>query len=176
MITVLWRWLTVTFMNFIGPLLWKRTRVWQRWPGCSLARVRVQPSRDEVCIPYSHSRQNNNTEIIRSCSTRKTSARLQSYDRQALRCLCTESSKPYYITTPIFYVNASPHIGHVHSAVTADCLHRYKLLKRHNSRFATGMSLCSAWLKLSHMCPWSTKAVISSTCIFVAISNNTLYG
>ncbi len=77
MITVLWHWLTVTFMNFIGPLLWKRTRVWQRWPGCSLARVRVQPSRDEVCILYSHSRQNNNTEIIRSCSTRKTSARLQ---------------------------------------------------------------------------------------------------
>ncbi|KAF4104634.1 hypothetical protein G5714_013965 [Onychostoma macrolepis] len=60
------------------------------------------------------------------------------YDRQALRCFCTESSKPYYITTPIFYVNASPHIGHVHSAVTADCLHRYKLLKGYNSRFATG--------------------------------------
>ncbi len=27
-----------------------------------------------------------------------------------------------------------------------------------------------------HMCPWSTKAVISSTAIFVAITNNTLYG
>ncbi len=25
------------------------------------------------------------------------------------------------------------------------------------------------------MCPWSTKAVISSTAIFVAIDNNTLY-
>ncbi len=25
-------------------------------------------------------------------------------------------------------------------------------------------------------CPWSTKAVISSTAIFVAIANNTLYG
>ncbi|KAL0175603.1 hypothetical protein M9458_027933 [Cirrhinus mrigala] len=57
---------------------------------------------------------------------------------QALRRFCTESSKPYYITTPIFYVNASPHIGHVYSAVTADCLHRYKLLKGYNSRFATG--------------------------------------
>ncbi len=26
------------------------------------------------------------------------------------------------------------------------------------------------------MCPWSTKAVISNTGIFVAIDNNTLYG
>ncbi|KAI2656711.1 Methionine--tRNA ligase, mitochondrial [Labeo rohita] len=57
---------------------------------------------------------------------------------QASRCFCTKSSKPYYITTPIFYVNASPHIGHVYSAVTADCLHRYKLLKGYTSRFATG--------------------------------------
>ncbi|XP_067241118.1 methionine--tRNA ligase, mitochondrial [Chanodichthys erythropterus] len=60
---------------------------------------------------------------------------------QALRCFCTDhsqSSKPYYITTPIFYVNASPHIGHVYSAVTADCLHRFKLLQGYNSRISTG--------------------------------------
>ncbi|XP_021329980.2 methionine--tRNA ligase, mitochondrial [Danio rerio] len=50
----------------------------------------------------------------------------------------SQSPKAYYITTPIFYVNAAPHIGHVYSAVTADCLHRYKLLQRYNSRLATG--------------------------------------
>ncbi|KAM9513750.1 methionine--tRNA ligase, mitochondrial isoform 2-T2 [Salvelinus alpinus] len=44
----------------------------------------------------------------------------------------------YYITTPIFYVNAAPHIGHLYSAVTADYLHRYKLLQGFNSRFVTG--------------------------------------
>ncbi len=27
-----------------------------------------------------------------------------------------------------------------------------------------------------YMCPWSTKAVLSNTGIFVAIANNTLYG
>lgn len=61
--------------------------------------------------------------------------------RPVLRCKCTDSQsfKPHYITTPIFYVNASPHIGHVYSAVTADCLHRYKLLKGYDSRLATGM-------------------------------------
>lgn len=44
----------------------------------------------------------------------------------------------HYLTTPIFYVNASPHLGHLYSAVTADCLHRYKVLQGFNSRFATG--------------------------------------
>ncbi|XP_041847060.1 methionine--tRNA ligase, mitochondrial [Melanotaenia boesemani] len=49
-----------------------------------------------------------------------------------------QDEKSYYITTPIFYVNASPHLGHLYSAVIADCLHRYKLLQGFNSRFATG--------------------------------------
>jgi methionyl-tRNA synthetase len=33
--------------------------------------------------------------------------------------------KPYYITTPIFYVNAAPHIGHLHTMVLADVLKRW---------------------------------------------------
>ncbi|CBQ72583.1 probable METHIONYL-TRNA SYNTHETASE, mitochondrial [Sporisorium reilianum SRZ2] len=33
--------------------------------------------------------------------------------------------KPYYVTTPIFYVNADPHIGHLYSDVIADVLVRY---------------------------------------------------
>lgn len=49
-----------------------------------------------------------------------------------------KEDKSYYITTPIFYVNASPHLGHLYSAVIADCFHRYKLLKGFNSKFATG--------------------------------------
>lgn len=38
--------------------------------------------------------------------------------------------KPYYITTPIFYVNANPHVGHLHSCVVADVLARYHNLRR----------------------------------------------
>ncbi|XP_035525024.1 methionine--tRNA ligase, mitochondrial [Morone saxatilis] len=49
-----------------------------------------------------------------------------------------KDDRSYYITTPIFYVNAAPHLGHLYSAVMADCLHRYKLLKGFNSKFATG--------------------------------------
>ncbi|XP_023253752.1 methionine--tRNA ligase, mitochondrial [Seriola lalandi dorsalis] len=49
-----------------------------------------------------------------------------------------KDERSYYITTPIFYVNASPHLGHLYSAVIADCLHRYKLLQGFNSKFSTG--------------------------------------
>jgi len=41
------------------------------------------------------------------------------------------TSKPYYVTTPIFYVNAEPHMGHLHSCVLADVLARYAQLRRH---------------------------------------------
>lgn len=37
--------------------------------------------------------------------------------------------RPYYITTPIFYVNAAPHVGHLYSIVLADVLKRWQVLK-----------------------------------------------
>ncbi|KIY43798.1 hypothetical protein FISHEDRAFT_77731 [Fistulina hepatica ATCC 64428] len=36
---------------------------------------------------------------------------------------------PYYITTPIFYPNADPHIGHLHSLVIADVLARFQRIR-----------------------------------------------
>ncbi|RIA86015.1 tRNA synthetases class I (M)-domain-containing protein [Glomus cerebriforme] len=50
----------------------------------------------------------------------------------------TTFKKPIYITTPIFYVNAIPHIGHLYSAVIADSLKRYYELKGHKVIFSTG--------------------------------------
>ncbi|KAF8531612.1 tRNA synthetases class I (M)-domain-containing protein [Gautieria morchelliformis] len=38
--------------------------------------------------------------------------------------------KPYFITTPIFYPNSDPHIGHLYSTVIADILARYALIKK----------------------------------------------
>lgn len=51
--------------------------------------------------------------------------------RAAGRCVRTYAShaKPYYVTTPIYYVNAEPHIGHLHSNVLADVLCRYSALR-----------------------------------------------
>ncbi|KAF9974641.1 methionyl-tRNA synthetase [Actinomortierella ambigua] len=45
---------------------------------------------------------------------------------------------PVYITTPIFYVNAVPHIGHLHSAVLADTLKRFHEMKGRTVMLSTG--------------------------------------
>ncbi|XP_023231761.1 methionine--tRNA ligase, mitochondrial-like isoform X1 [Centruroides sculpturatus] len=51
---------------------------------------------------------------------------------------CQLNSK-YFITTPIFYVNAAPHLGHLHSLVLADALHSiHRLLGIQNTIFSTG--------------------------------------
>ncbi|MFW5920899.1 MAG: methionine--tRNA ligase, partial [Polyangiales bacterium] len=47
--------------------------------------------------------------------------------------------KPYYVTTPIYYVNDKPHIGHAYSTVAADVLHRYQELRGRPSYFLTGL-------------------------------------
>lgn len=68
-------------------------------------------------------------------------------------------SKFFYVTTPIFYVNAgmqqfnlvitrkimkflilAPHIGHLYSASIADCIYRYEQLRDRSSKllFSTG--------------------------------------
>ena len=47
--------------------------------------------------------------------------------------------KPFYITTPIYYVNDKPHIGHAYTTILADVLSRYH---RNNDRdvfFLTGL-------------------------------------
>ncbi|THV08315.1 hypothetical protein K435DRAFT_832837 [Dendrothele bispora CBS 962.96] len=41
----------------------------------------------------------------------------------------SSSTKPWYVTTPIFYPNAAPHIGHLYSLVTADIFARYNRIK-----------------------------------------------
>ncbi len=46
--------------------------------------------------------------------------------------------KVYYITTPIYYVNASPHIGHAYTTIVADVLARYHRLSGYRVFFLTG--------------------------------------
>jgi methionyl-tRNA synthetase len=47
-------------------------------------------------------------------------------------------SERYYITTPIYYVNDMPHIGHIYTTVMADIFARYKRLTGAEVRFLTG--------------------------------------
>ena len=44
----------------------------------------------------------------------------------------------FYVTTPIYYVNDVPHIGHAYTTLAADVLARYKRLKGFDVFFLTG--------------------------------------
>jgi len=43
-----------------------------------------------------------------------------------------------YITTPIYYVNAQPHLGHAYTTIVADTYCRFKKLCKEDVRFQTG--------------------------------------
>ena len=43
-----------------------------------------------------------------------------------------------YVTTPIYYVNDVPHIGHAYTTIIADTMARYYRLKGHETFFLTG--------------------------------------
>ncbi|WP_457564361.1 methionine--tRNA ligase [Caminibacter sp.] len=46
--------------------------------------------------------------------------------------------KTYYLTTPIYYVNDVPHIGHAYTTIIADTIARYSRLKGIDTFFLTG--------------------------------------
>ena len=47
-------------------------------------------------------------------------------------------SKKFYITTPIYYLNAEPHIGHAYTTLAADIMARYKKAQGREVYFLTG--------------------------------------
>ena len=47
-------------------------------------------------------------------------------------------SKNYYITTPIYYPSAKPHMGHAYSSIVADFFARFKKIQGFNVFFLTG--------------------------------------
>lgn len=47
-------------------------------------------------------------------------------------------SKPYYITTPIYYPSGNPHIGHCYTTVACDSIARYRRMQGRDVMFLTG--------------------------------------
>ena len=45
---------------------------------------------------------------------------------------------PYYVTTPIYYVNAEPHLGHAYTTIAADILARHMRQRGEDVFFLTG--------------------------------------
>ena len=47
-------------------------------------------------------------------------------------------SKPFYITTPLYYVNAPPHLGGTYTTLVADTIARYKRMMGFDTKLLTG--------------------------------------
>ncbi len=47
-------------------------------------------------------------------------------------------TKRFYVTTPIYYVNGAPHIGHAYTSIAADVLARFKRMDGYDVFFLTG--------------------------------------
>ena len=52
--------------------------------------------------------------------------------------MAERSKKAFYITTPIYYVNDVPHIGHTYTTIIADVLNRFQKLLGNKVFFLTG--------------------------------------
>lgn len=50
----------------------------------------------------------------------------------------TEKKGKFFLTTPIYYVNDIPHIGHAYTTIMADVIKRYKLMQGYDVFFLTG--------------------------------------
>jgi len=50
----------------------------------------------------------------------------------------TQQKKNFYITSPIYYVNDVPHVGHAYTSIACDVLARFKRLDFNNVFFLTG--------------------------------------
>ena len=49
------------------------------------------------------------------------------------------SKGTYSFTTPIYYVNAEPHLGTAYTTVAADTVARYQRMNGYDVAFVTGM-------------------------------------
>ena len=48
------------------------------------------------------------------------------------------STDPFYITTPLYYVNDKPHLGHAYTTVAADVMTRWHKMHGRETHFLTG--------------------------------------
>src|SRR5258708_9424455 len=59
--------------------------------------------------------------------------------RQLGRQTNVPANKPkFYLTTPIYYTNGLPHIGHTYSTIVCDTIRRYKRMRGYDVVMTTG--------------------------------------
>ncbi|XP_068977889.1 methionine--tRNA ligase, mitochondrial-like [Bombus flavifrons] len=88
--------------------------------------------------------QGRKVNLSRSCHTQSSwmfpfvMTRTQPCNYVEKRNFSDHAMKNIYITTPIFYVNAGPHIGHLYTAVLADAIARFNAMLGHAVFLSTG--------------------------------------
>ena len=50
----------------------------------------------------------------------------------------SSDTRPFYLTTPIYYINAAPHLGHAYTTIIADAMARWRRLRGDDVFFLTG--------------------------------------
>lgn len=71
--------------------------------------------------------------------------------RSLTRLRGTDTGGDYYVSTPIYYVNGLPHLGHAYTSVAADVLARFKRRDGKRVFFLTGALRVCAHRGLSHL-------------------------
>ncbi|KAK9308809.1 hypothetical protein QLX08_001245 [Tetragonisca angustula] len=88
--------------------------------------------------------QRRRVHLSRSCHTQSLwtfpflMTRTQPWTYAQKRNFSDRVNKSIYITTPIFYVNAGPHIGHLYTAILADAIARFNTMLGHSVFLCTG--------------------------------------
>src|SRR5256886_15230884 len=59
-------------------------------------------------------------------------------DTQAHNDKMPQAKPKFYLTTPIYYTNGLPHIGHTYTTVVADTIRRYKRMRGYELVMTTG--------------------------------------
>ena len=59
----------------------------------------------------------------------RTGTPLPKVHRRRAGSLFESQEMKYYLTTPIYYVNAAPHIGHAYTTIAADTIKRWKRMQ-----------------------------------------------
>src|SRR5580698_397193 len=71
-------------------------------------------------------------------TTATTTARARARGEAGKLGFTMADEKKFYLTTPIYYVNARPHIGHAYSTIVADVIARRHRLLGEDTFFLTG--------------------------------------
>jgi methionyl-tRNA synthetase len=121
----------------IGTRFAGRFRGWNRgWPRNSRQSSAVFPAGQRRVGPFRHSIWYSDPCSLKSCMLRQTRAGPDACHRIRKRGITVK--KPFFITTPIYYVNDRPHIGHAYTTIAADLMTRFHRLAGREAFFLTG--------------------------------------